>query len=304
METKARYLLVGTCTILAGLLFAAFLIFSSAKDVQTSQYAVYFKEGVRGLSIGSSVEFNGVQVGTVKDVGLLPEDQSQVRAVLEISSKVVIRDDCVAVLSAQGITGMSSIYITGGSPSSPPLKANAKDSTDPLPVIPEGKSALESVAGGIPEMIASVSKLMDSVNKIFSEENTEQLRQILEATAKITTDLADGDNSLPATLSSLKATSEQLTVFLADADKLLNSDVQKTVVSVQRSFDRLNDLLTKLEPELMRMSATGSGGLSQLLNDTRNLVRDLDKLVRDLNADPQSILFGPNVPEYEPRKGR
>lgn len=301
METKAKYLLVGTCTILAVLLFAGFLIFSKAKDTKTTLYAVYFKDGVRGLSAGNSVLFNGVPVGAVKEIGLAEENQSQVRVVLEISSSVIIRQDCKASLDVQGITGMSSIYISGGSSDSPPLDLNIGKDKDAFPVIPEAKSTLSSLASEIPEMITSATHLINGMTKAFSDENTENLRLTMEAMAKISTSLAEESGTLHETLASLKSASAQMNRLLTDADQMMTGDIRKTVLSVQRSFDNLNKLINELEPELTRISGSGSGSLNQLLQDTRTLVRNLDVLVRDLNANPRSFIFGPDVPEYEPR---
>lgn len=301
METKAKYLMVGTFTLLAALLFAGFLIFSNAKDTQTSQYAVYFKDGVRGLSAGNSVLFNGVPVGMVKEISLAQGNQSQVRVVLEISSAVIIREDCKAFLEIQGITGMSSVYISGGSSDSPPLDMKAGKGNDALPVIPETKSTLSSLAADIPALINNATHLITSMNKAFSDENMENLRLTMGAMAQISTSLAEEGKTLHETLTRLKSASEHLNQLLTDADQVLADDVRKTIVSVQRSFDNLNNLITGLEPELTRISGHGAGSLNQLLHDTRTLVRDLDMLVRDLNANPQRFIFGSDVPEYEPR---
>ncbi|MDL2329448.1 MlaD family protein [Desulfosarcina sp. OttesenSCG-928-A07] len=293
-------MLVGTCTLLAVMLFAGFFIFSSSKDAQISLYAVYFGDGVSGLSIGNSVLFNGVQVGTVKEIALSEKDQSQVRVVLEISSAVIIRQDCKATLKVQGITGMNAIYITGGSAASPPLDLSSDsrgDRGDPLPIIPTGKSALEDVASSIPEMITSATRLMNRASELFTPENAENLSLIMESIAKISTDLEEEGRPI---LANLKASSEHLNRLLADADQVMGKDVRTTLLSIQGSFDQLNQLIAKMEPELFRISGSGAGSLSQLLNDTRNLVRNLDKMVRDLNANPRNFIFGPGIPEYQP----
>ncbi len=286
---------------MAVLLFAGFLIFSTKKTEETSFYAVYFKGGVSGLSVGNSVLFNGVPVGTVKEMGLAEQDQSLVRVVIEIKSTVIIRQDCVATLDTQGITGMSSIYISGGSSTSPPLDAASDRSEDALPVIPAGKSTLESLAGGIPDLISSATQLMNRMGEAFSDENIENLRSSMASFAKISAALAEEGSSLQAALDNLNKASEQLSRLLQDTDQILTGEVKSAAVSVQRAFDRLNGFIVKLEPELLKFSSNSSTGLNQLLLDTRTLVRNLDKMVRDINSNPRGFLFGSGVPEYTPR---
>ena len=68
METKANYVLIGAFTLVV----AAFLLvfglwaakYSSDRDWQ--EYMVVFTEPVTGLSEGSSVQYNGIAVGTVE----------------------------------------------------------------------------------------------------------------------------------------------------------------------------------------------------------------------------------------------
>ena len=68
METKANYVLIGAFTLIVTLLLLLFALwaakYSSEKDWRT--YAVVFNEPVTGLSEGSSVQYNGISVGTVQ----------------------------------------------------------------------------------------------------------------------------------------------------------------------------------------------------------------------------------------------
>ena len=74
METRSNYVLVGAVTLamLAGLLiFTVWLAGLSNKE--TKCFDIYFTEGVGGLNKGSNVTFNGVPVGQISRISLLPE---------------------------------------------------------------------------------------------------------------------------------------------------------------------------------------------------------------------------------------
>jgi ABC-type transporter Mla subunit MlaD len=196
---------------------------------------------------------------------------------------------------------MSTILISGGSSASPPLDAASDDSADALPVIPAGKSTLESLAGGIPELISSATVLMNRMSEAFSDENVENLRSSMESMAKISSSLAAEGESLHLTLQNLHQACERLNRLLEDADQVITGEVKAAAVSWQRAFDRLNALIARLEPELLKISGSGAEGLGKLLLDTRMLVRNLDKMVRELSLDPRGFLFGNSLPEYQPR---
>ena len=84
METRANYVLVGLFTL--GVLFAAFGFvywFASASSSSNRQTVeVIFTGSVSGLSNGSYVVFNGLRVGEVKKISLLPDDPKSVVAII------------------------------------------------------------------------------------------------------------------------------------------------------------------------------------------------------------------------------
>ena len=82
METKANYVLIGAFTIVVTLLLLLFALwaakYTSEKDWRN--YAVVFNEPVTGLTEGSSVQYNGISVGTVQTLRLAPDDPRRVIA--------------------------------------------------------------------------------------------------------------------------------------------------------------------------------------------------------------------------------
>ena len=69
-------------------------------------------------------------VGSVQEIGLDPEDPQRVRLVLAIERGVPIKQDTVAVLTLQGLTGIAFLDLEGGSKESP-LLAPTQDGGHP-----------------------------------------------------------------------------------------------------------------------------------------------------------------------------
>jgi phospholipid/cholesterol/gamma-HCH transport system substrate-binding protein len=300
METKARYILVGACTLLAvALLFALVRLNrggkSSSEDLK--QYSIYFKGGVFGLSTGSSVLFNGVRIGSVTDIRLASPDQSMVQVIIEISSKAVMRQDCQAMLLTQGITGLSAVYISGGSSLSPPLETMEGEE---LPVIPAEKSSLEKLALAAPEVLDSVSALSHALTTAVSPENVANLRLSLENLAAFSGRLAEQSGKLEESLNNMSQASLRLNRVLESADKVLEVDFHEAGLSAKQAFEHMDRLLARLEPDLSKISATSLEGLTRLFADTSQLVRNLDDLIRSLQNNPGALLWGGAYPEYRP----
>ena len=100
METRANYALIGLFTlavIASGFLFV-FWVSGTGRTADEKTYKVVFTGSVTGLASGGWVLFNGVRVGEVKSIDLMPNDPSQVYALVNVQSRVPVRADTKARL--------------------------------------------------------------------------------------------------------------------------------------------------------------------------------------------------------------
>ena len=198
METKANYVLVGAFT-LAGLIgvLAFFLWFARVElDRQFAYYGVDFSS-VSGLDRASEVRFSGLPVGQVVSLGLSPDGTGTVRARLEIDAKTPVRTDSIATVEAQGVTGVSYVAISAGSPAAPLLATTADD---PVPVIRAGRSAIQSLTEEAPLVISEILVLVEDIGALVSNENRTRIETILQ-------NLATSSDSLSQALADVSAVS-------------------------------------------------------------------------------------------------
>src|SRR5476649_967626 len=100
METKANYVLIGAFTL--AVIVGAFMFvlwFSGASNTaEHKTYRIVFTGSVSGLSRGSTVLFNGLNVGAVTTIGILAKDPSKVAAFIDIAGGTPIKTDTKARL--------------------------------------------------------------------------------------------------------------------------------------------------------------------------------------------------------------
>jgi phospholipid/cholesterol/gamma-HCH transport system substrate-binding protein len=124
MEIRANYVLIGLFTlavIVAGFGFV-FWFQSTGVTGERAVYRVLFDGPVNGLRTGSAVVFNGIRVGEVTDLQLEPSDPRKVEARIAIDPKTPVRTDTRISLEFQGLTGIGSLALRGGSPDAPPVR--------------------------------------------------------------------------------------------------------------------------------------------------------------------------------------
>lgn len=307
METRANYVLIGVFTIavaIFGLLFALWAAkYSSEKSFR--EYDVIFNEPVTGLTEGSSVQYNGIAIGTVQELKLAPNDPRQVIARLKLQADAPIKTDTTAKLSMTSLTGSPIIQLTGGDPRSPPLRETPGRE---VPVIRTAPSALQNIAD-------TANRLVERMDKVLSEENVKRIADTLQHIEALTGSVADQREDLRAMIVNARQSSEQLSKTLATTDRAVNN-VDRELVQ------KLPELIAKLDSTLMRLDSAANGangiinenrtaissfandGLGQLgptLGELRSLIRDLRRVSDRLDSNPARYLLGRDAPkEFEP----
>jgi phospholipid/cholesterol/gamma-HCH transport system substrate-binding protein len=118
METRASYILIGSFALGIVILSVVSVLWlgSMSLDRVWDRYDVVFDEPVSGLGQRGAVQYNGIQVGEVRRLSLDPEDPRRVVARVRIEAGTPIKTDTRARLTYTGLTGVSVIQLSGGTP--------------------------------------------------------------------------------------------------------------------------------------------------------------------------------------------
>lgn len=116
METRAPFVFVGAfvlAAIVAVFGFVYWLQNTGGLGPRTT-YQVQFEGSVPGLLVGAAVLFNGIRVGEVTGLGLVPDNPRGVHATISVASTTPVRSDTKVGLEFQGLTGVPVIALEGG----------------------------------------------------------------------------------------------------------------------------------------------------------------------------------------------
>ena len=89
-------------------------------------YQTYMTESVSGLNLNAPVRYRGVDVGRVRKIALAPGNVEQVQVTLDIERGTPVKEDTVAMLQTQGLTGIAYVELTAGHRESAPLRREAR----------------------------------------------------------------------------------------------------------------------------------------------------------------------------------
>ena len=307
METKANYVLIGAFTIAVTLFLLLFALWAAkySSDRSWNEYQVVFREPVTGLTEGSSVQYNGIAVGTVDNLMLAPDDPRQVIARLRLQATTPVKVDTRAKLSITSLTGPPIIQLTGGSPGAAALLPNGDGD---IPVIQTEASALQNIAD-------TANRLVERLDKMISEENVARITATLDNIQNMTGAIAEQREDMRQILVNARVASEQLTTTMSTANRTLDSFDRELVQELPQLIAKIDGTLTKLDSAAggadrilnenrAAISSFANDGLGQLgptLGELRGLIRDLRRISDRLDASPPRFRLGRDAPkEFEP----
>ncbi|MFM2279413.1 MAG: hypothetical protein RLZZ444_1644, partial [Pseudomonadota bacterium] len=208
METKANYAIVGFFTLMV--VFAAFVFVYwmsvYGREGKMEQLILRIPGSANGLSVGSPVRFNGIPIGSVRQLDFDREDPAFSLALTEIRSDSPVYPTTRAVLEIQGLTGASYIEMSGGNPKDEPVLVTAHR---------EGKVAvILAEQSGVTNLLATASEIMKKTDatldviKGFTEQNREPLSATIRNVETFSKALKDNSDGIDRFLGSVSGLSE------------------------------------------------------------------------------------------------
>lgn len=314
METRAHHLLIGAFMLLmigSGLGFIAWLAKVDI-DQEYNEFDIYFTESVAGLTRASSVQYNGIPVGTVDTISIAPNDPGQVLVTVKVRSEVPIHTDSVAVLALQGLTGVALVEIEGGSPESP-LLVIIEDAQNP--VIQSRTSPIQEFFTGGPDLINQAIVLVQKLGELLNKENIDNVGSIINNVDEISAGLAGQTDLLKSSfeelnlvISDIKVAASSINSLAKTAEGVIGDDVRKAIVEFEKLMVSVNEISSKLNTIVDENSGAISSftnntlpEISRLVIDVRKMATSLGRLAERLENDPSSLIFSGNKPEYDPK---
>lgn len=270
METRANYALIGifTLAVIAAAFGFVYWFSGGGRGQERQAVRIVFSGSVSGLSQGSTVSFNGLRVGEVTQISLLPEDPRRVVAVVQVDRSTPIRADTRARLEYQGLTGVANIALTGGEPGAPPLVAGPGQ---PMPTIFADRSDFQDLI----ETARNIARRADDV---------------LERVGRV---IADNEGSINRTVQNVERFSQALGENADGIDRFL-AQIGQAAEKIGPLAEKLDTLATNVdqvvravEPQRVTRIVENVDNFAQALGENRQVVsdalRDAATLVHTLN---------------------
>lgn len=296
MEPRVNYTLVGLFVVVlgAGIVVATLWLAAGGFRQEMTPYLAFTTESVAGLTAGAPVTYHGVNVGSVGDISLDPDNPRRVRLLLRIEQGTPIKQDTEAMLAVQSyVTGLLFVELVGGSRDSPPLRP--EPGWPPYPVIPTRPSLQASLQETLPELMTDLGAAAS------------QLAVITERTARLLND--DNLHAIGATLSHLEtvtgalaARAEAIGRTIEHTEKLtgeaaatlapLMARTREAVQAARQAMEALGEAAGNIGGTAGQLQAGLGERTERLLDNLSHLVTTLNAFAEQVERRPSTLLFG------------
>jgi len=256
---KAQKLRLGIFITVSSLLLLLLIIYFAAQTMfeRKDQYFVAYQDvSVSGLTIGSPVKFLGINVGSIADIGIDPDDVNTIIVELELQENTPVKKDAVADIVAMGITGLKTIEIRGGTQDA--------EFMQPGEFIQQGTSLQEDITGKAEVIAFKVEQVLNNLQEFTEPSNMTAFRETAEQ---------------------ISSFAEQASYTIASLDEIINEnrhDIRQTLTSVNKISEDLEKTSDELFFAVSRFNYIMQG---DTINEILGNFRDISLTLRETNLN-------------------
>ena len=297
METRANNALIGLFTLAVIGAALGFVVWFArlAEGTKVDRYQIVFSGSVTGLSVGSSVLFNGIRVGQVDTLDLLPDDPSRVVAIITVKETTPVKVDTRARMEFQGLTGGAYIQLYGGSASSPALEPPPEQQ---MATIYAERSELQNLVDGARDTVTQAAQTLTRIDE-FIRKNEGGLSQTVSNVQTFTQALADNSGNVSTFLKetgdaakSIGRLSDSLNGMAGDVEALIKAvdpaKIEQVIGNVTSASDQLQRFVKGFDPKKAEDTLNNVQEFSQALAQAKepiaNFTNDAASLAAKLNS--------------------
>jgi phospholipid/cholesterol/gamma-HCH transport system substrate-binding protein len=303
MENRAFAIATGLFVVLLGAVLLAFAYWLSGGAHRGVTFDVVTKDTVAGLNPGSSVRLRGVEIGQVQSIGFDPQNPRLVRVRVSVNPDIPLMEGTRATQRSIGLSGADYIELTYPDEASHRLEPS--DSAPPR--IPMRRSGLSQLTDSSDQLFKEFSDTLQRVDAVLTPETARHFShmvvQIDAAFAQITAlaeDLRPATHRFGALTAGAEGVIRASQTTVRDADSLI-VQIRSRVDAIDAVRDSAHDAGRAARDVQQSLVNDTLPRIDALADGLSRNSETLDRLLQELQDQPQSVVFG--LPPASPGPG-
>lgn len=293
-----NYAVVGAFILLLGAALIVVVLWLASGGALQKKFDLYLAvedESVAGLNLNAPVKYSGVDVGKVQEIQLDLANPERVRLLLAIQRGTPIKENTVAVLKTQGLTGIAYVELGGSTQDALPLKATGDEEYPVIRTKPSLSTRLETILTTVLEKLDHTTSNIDA---LISKDNQDALKTTLADLATITHTVAmrkdtidKGIASASRTFNNTEQVSKQMEPLIKQMMHSAES-IEKTSREAAIAINSANHTVNSVGNDVSRVTNETLPELQRLIGELSTTAGALRRLSEQTERDPASVLRG------------
>jgi len=235
---KSKYIKLGLFIVAGLALFVAALFYIGSKENLFTKtfniYAVF--SNVSGLTQGNSVQFAGINVGTVKSIDIIAVDKVKVTMNIVSDVQEFIKKDSEASINSDGLVGNKVLAITAGNPAGPEVEeGDSIHAVKPISIgdivnnLNESTKEAQNIAKDLAEIMDKVNRGEGTLGKLVNN-----------------SDIFDNLDSLMNSFSASTANINSILYKASGTIDLVSNDILKLQPSIDSIITNISNVTSKI----------------------------------------------------------
>lgn len=285
MTTRGQKIRIGAFVVATGILLTVVLAVWGGMRLwgHRKTYTIVFDGTVYGLEPGAQVYIEGIKVGRVENLAIVPENLGRVRATISVKADTPVRADTRAVLQYAGITGLKVIDLRGGTLTAVALPEGSQIETGQT-VLDKLEAQAEKLADRSVEIMDRAKQITDNLVALTDPKRLATIDELLEMTKQLEANMVAASSSLNTVIAenrvALRGTLKALNGAMSSVHTLIDDQVGGLVGSAHELVENLSSLVRSSDEPLR-----------SAVFDLRQASRNFKELSRDVRQRPSRLLF-------------
>jgi phospholipid/cholesterol/gamma-HCH transport system substrate-binding protein len=273
MPGRAQKIRLGIFVLISSIVLISLLaFFTSERYLQkTDMYRIAYEDvSIGGLEVGSPVKYLGLQVGSIKEITIDPENVSRIIVTIAVKEGTPIKQDAHADIVSVGITGLKMIEIRGASKEAELLQAGGQ--------LQAGST--EEITGKAEVVAEKMERVLTNLQTFTQPENLQKIITLIErsteAIDRVDNILQENRNEIQRTVTVTRRLAARM-----DSTSLLLQDSAAKIRNIVHS-DTLSEILASTHNISLRLR---QANLEKLIGDLGGVVQQTSLLLERVNSD-------------------
>ncbi len=294
MQYHPREVKAGLLVVAGFITFIIFLVAITGIDWERKDktYTARFSY-IGGIERGAMVRYGGLLVGTVTDLYLAPDDNTQIEVVLTVDARTPVRKSSVASIASISLMSEYYIEISPGSTTEEMLDSGKRLKARDVPPLTRLSEPFMNVSEQLALLLVRANDLMNDANR----------RRFSNLLSNADSLFAVNANEISGIVYNLNALTEQMQSMSGKLDKIMgeNSEtLQTTFAQMNQTMARADSVLQALHQTMNTLNAVAAAnqsGLNEAMDNFHSASQNFEQFSRTIKERPWSLIRKSAPPE-------